>query len=110
MREKTEPSCRLKKQAAFLPVMLTSTHILICASPQQRGHMPAMSTHDRVKGQQAGMWHHGCKLNEVIALGGCKIMGSSLESSGLPGLTVKFNHIPLHVSDFILQAGIWFQL
>lgn len=72
--------------------------------------MPATSAQDGVTGQQAGMWHHGCKLNEVIALGGCKIMGSSLESSGLSGLTVKFNHIPLHVSDFILPVGIWFQL
>lgn len=90
--------------------MLTSTYILICESPQLRGHMPATSAQDGVTGQQAGMRHHGCKLNEVIALGGCKIMGSSLESSGLSGLTVKFNHIPLPVSDFILQAGIWFQL
>lgn len=69
--------------------MLTSAYILICASPQLRGHMPATSAQDGVTGQQAGMRHHGCKLNEVIALGGCKIMGSSLESSGLSGLTVK---------------------
>lgn len=87
MREKTEPSCGRKNQTAlfFLPVMLTSTHIWIRASPQLRGHMPAMSAHDGVKGQQAGMRHHGCKLNEVITLGGCKIMGSSLESSGRAG-------------------------
>lgn len=63
-----------------------------------------MSADDGVKGHQAGMRHHGCKLNEVITLGGCKIMGSSLESSGLPGLTVKFNDIPPHVSSFILSA------
>lgn len=92
------------------PVMLTSAHILICASPQLRGHMPPLSAQDWVKVQQAGMRHHRFKFNEVNALGGCKIMGSSLESSDTSGLTVKFNSILLHVSDLILPAGFWFQL
>lgn len=72
--------------------------------------MPAMSAQDWVKVQQAGMRHHGYKPNEVNALGSCKIMGSSLERSDPPGLTVKFNSILLHVSDLILAAGFWFQL
>lgn len=109
-REDKSQATGSKTKLWLLPVMLTSTHIWISASPQLRGHMLAMSTHDGVKGQQAGMRHHGCKLNKVIALGGCKIMGSSLESSGKPRLTAKFNHIPLQVSDSIAPAGICFQL
>lgn len=92
------------------PVMLTSAHILICASPRLRGHMQPPSAQDWVKVQQAGMRHHRCKLNEVNALGGSKIMGSSLESSDTSGLTVKFNSIPPHVSDLILPVGFWLQL
>lgn len=66
----------------ILQLVLTKN---MCVSSAPETHACRPHSMLRVRGQQVGMQHHGSELNEVITLSGCKIMGSSLQSSWLFG-------------------------
>lgn len=86
LKQKNLPLTPLSKNdldsVDILQLVLTQ-NMCVSSAPETHAYRPHSMS--RVRGQQVGMQHHGSEHNEVITLSGCKIMGSSLQSSCLFG-------------------------